>query len=552
MGEDGFPDENAGPDRIEYVSSLFDLVEPTPLESAERRSLSRSLSGETILFSTIVKGWLGFPSSGYELCHVEDTNIVIYVNGELILGGHSSDGNETCVPIQSESLKYVVIKFNSIASKPPLDLKWKPSGNYESVIVPSNMWADADPIDSLKVNVTTLGYVEEHDESDDVLLFVSNYSMSNMLSADIESKIGIRILHDDCVTPATVSFPYSTAVTNYSDGMSDVEVTFYLEHETVLSVNNSLFEASPSGGVMDFCVRLDVYLDLAPTRSVNFHETIYKLNVNLLGQISTTAEVVRTDPTDGGEKDLELNENVTAYQCDDSFQELDPPPILTNGDFISICVETEEDSSFEVEKVRDITVDQNGTKQFDYVVAYMDSLLATTTCIGINTTDAKCQVKMQLLGTYFKDEDPEDLTVSGVVKLAYLDSTGRRLMGNNNARETNLNINMRSRKLDGTVTEGAAAFDEVKVRLSALSDGPDPTLDPTVSPTVSPTPEPSKAPTSKPTATDDEEPVLPSPKVDGAEGTNSSGRNTVSHPCVVFLLTMLVGSVSVDWVLSYF
>ena len=182
-------------------------------------------------------------------------------------------------------------------------------------------------------------------------------------------------------------------------------------------------------------------------------------------------------------------------------------------------------------------------KQFDYVVAYMDSLLATTNCTGINTTAAKCQVKMQLLGTYFTEDDPEDLTISGVVKLAYMDSTGRRLMGRN-SRGVNLDMNMKKRNLDGTAAEGAAAFDELKVRLSPLST-PSPTLSPTVKPTVKPTPEPSTAPTSKPTATitDDEEPVSSSPKVDGAESTSSSSRNMISHSFVIFLLTLLVGTV---------
>ena len=54
--------------------------------------------------------------------------------------------------------------------------------------------------------------------------------------------------------------------------------------------------------------------------------------------------------------------------------------------------------------------------------------------MAVNTTASKCKVKMQLLGDYFIDDDPTDLTVTGFVKLDYV---GRRLYDDSIVSDTN-------------------------------------------------------------------------------------------------------------------
>ena len=59
------------------------------------------------------------------------------------------------------------------------------------------------------------------------------------------------------------------------------------------------------------------------------------------------------------------------------------------------------------------------------VTDYQESFWAATSCTALNITASKCKARLQLLGEYFNDEYPTDLTIKGVVKLDYL---GRRLL----------------------------------------------------------------------------------------------------------------------------
>jgi len=136
---------------------------------------------------------------------------------------------------------------------------------------------------------------------------------------------------------------------------------------------------------------------------VSFIETIYKIEVDLTTRFSTTVDVVRTIVGDGGIERLDIDENTTVYQCDDKFDKLTLPPSMTQGDSLQICVEADKDSIFEVGKVKDVTISQNGTTAFDYATSFVDSFWGNSSCMAINTTASNCKVKIQLLGEYCGD-----------------------------------------------------------------------------------------------------------------------------------------------------
>lgn len=194
---------------------------------------------------------------------------------------------------------------------------------------------------------------------------------------------------------------------------------------------SNLWTANKTGGDADFCVKLNMYSGNSSSNGIlfNFIETTYKIQVDLTTGFSTAVNLVRTKAGDGGVETINLDENITAYQCNDTFHQIKSPPALTQGNFLQICVEAETGSVFEVAKIKDVTVDQNGTKSFDYVTSFVDSYWAKSSCQAVNTTASVCKVKMQLLGEYFSDTNPVDLTVVGNVKMDYL-GRRRRLLGN--------------------------------------------------------------------------------------------------------------------------
>lgn len=268
---------------------------------------------------------------------------------------------------------------------------------------------------SWDINLVTPGYLKDPPIQDGVQEFITIYEISDR---DFE----IQVFQTDCKTPSA-GFPLVDIDDSKTSSISSLKATLMYNQSIIQSSN--LWTANSTGGDVDFCIKLSLYTNTTSDRILfNFVETIYKIQVDLTTGFTSAVDVIRSEAGDGGVEVIDTNENITAFQCDDTFDKLDSPPSLNQGDSLQICVETEADSVFEVGRIKDVTVSQNGTKSFNYVTLFKDSFWADTSCMALNTTASKCKVRLQLLGDYFDDVDPTDLTVKGVVKLDYL---GRRL-----------------------------------------------------------------------------------------------------------------------------
>ena len=170
-----------------------------------------------------------------------------------------------------------------------------------------------------------------------------------------------------------------------------------LFNQSVIQESN-IFSANPTGGDVNFCITLGLYSNTSNGILFNFIETIYKIEIDLTTGFSTTVDLSRTNAGDGGVERINIDENITVYQCNDMYEHLTSTSALTQGKLLQMCIETENDSTFEVGKIKDIVVSQNGTRSFDYVKSFVDSYWAISSCMSINTTLSKCKVKIQLLG----------------------------------------------------------------------------------------------------------------------------------------------------------
>ena len=167
----------------------------------------------------------------------------------------------------------------------------------------------------------------------------------------------------------------------------------------------------------------------------------------------------------GGKETIDIDVDIDVYQCDESFNEIATPPPLTQDDIFRVCVETANDSVFEVGKVKDLTVVQDGTNYF-YVTSFQDSYWAISSCENTNTSTAKCQVQLQLLGEFFIDSNPTDLTIEGIVKLDYVDNA----VQSESVEGGNGGSGRRKRILVGGEEEKNAVF-TMNVALDATSSG---------------------------------------------------------------------------------
>jgi len=297
----------------------------------------------------------------------------------------------------------------------------KPSDEASNIptLIPSIIPSAQPSLDQFSwyLKLVTVGYLKDPPLQDGVQEFVTTYNMS-------DRHYGIEVFKDDCQTPST-GLPLVTTDDSKANGINTLQASF-IYNQTIIQSSN-LWTANSTGGDVDFCIKLSLYTNTNVSDQIlfNFIETVYKVEVDLTTGFTSSVDVIRTEAGDGGVEVIDVNENITAFQCNDAYDELTSPSPLTQGDSLQVCVETESDSVFEVGNIKDVTISQNGTKSFNYVASYEDSYWAVTSCMAVNTTASKCKVKVQLLGEYFNNADPVDLIVEGVVKLDYL---GRRML----------------------------------------------------------------------------------------------------------------------------
>ena len=127
---------------------------------------------------------------------------------------------------------------------------------------------------------------------------------------------------------------------------------------------------------------------------------------------------------------MDYSKYVTAYECIDSDLETEATnQEYSQGDELKICVKSTDTNIVQVESIKSLTLSQDDTStndDFTYITggSPVSSEIAATTC-DKTITPYVCHADVQLLGRYFEDESPGDLTATGSVELTF--SNGRRL-----------------------------------------------------------------------------------------------------------------------------
>lgn len=327
-------------------------------------------------------------------------------------------------------------------------------------------------------NITIVDYLEITNEiSDGKFLLSTNYSIN-------DHHYDIELFEEDCLTtpsgPTNFPLEFYNAINDASNVTynNDIELQFVYDQAKIQE--SSLWTGYPDGrGEAKFCIRFNNYLSkpgdvnyYGPSGSddpfylqINFLEITYNIVVDSLTdfQIDSNIDITRDGSEDGGTQFINYEENIIAYTCDTSFQNVSLE--YAQGDFVNICVETVEGSAFEVHSIKDLTVLQmNETAtpavpilQFDYVSDFRDSPLSVSQCRHSNTTAAVCMTKMQLLSSWFGADtmsvSDSELYVTGSIRLDYL---GRRL-------SVNVPLNVRV---------GGYADEQKRVDIRALTENP--------------------------------------------------------------------------------
>jgi len=237
----------------------------------------------------------------------------------------------------------------------------------------------------------------------------------------------------DCLTQATgiSDFPIQYKSNVITENGSEIDVELLWEYNQTEVESSSIWTANKTGGYSEFCIRVSNYLEEGSdpfAREIHFLEIEYKIEVDSLTDFNASITVDRIDATDGGTEEINYEEEITVYQCEDDYSMITSPPPLTQGDFLQLCVKTITGSKFGVNSIKELDVSQEDDTPslYPYVDGFIASPLAESACdlTVANTSAAVCKAKMQLLSAYFDLDDPADLFANGTVKLDYV---GRRL-----------------------------------------------------------------------------------------------------------------------------
>jgi len=227
-----------------------------------------------------------------------------------------------------------------------------------------------------------------------------------------------NLYRDDCVTAADESLAFVELIEGNELSL-DVDIV----QETITnSVHYMQTDDLGTSAAISFCVRVDYnYKDLdGNTESINFHETIVDISVDLTANFTLTSIATDRTAADAEAANAALDYPVTAYFCVDDNTANDPDP-LAQGSALQVCVKMD-DSVTEDVYVADILT---------FVVSQPDGPASSSTNIAetatdpltakdcISNNDGICNVKTQLPSKFFTEPSPADLQVDGVAILAF-------------------------------------------------------------------------------------------------------------------------------------
>jgi len=200
-----------------------------------------------------------------------------------------------------------------------------------------------------------------------------------------------------------------------------------------------------------FCIRGDYIYDelgfanygsesysTADQQSVNFHETVITITVDLTANFTLNSISAERTAADEVSEDMDIDCDATAFFCGgDAASDLNDEiaaPVFKQGDFLQFCVAIAEEDKNRL-WIKDIVEadleqdnDGNGAyreagDEYDDLVSNFqsESILTEKDC---TTLPGVCKVKTQLSSKYFQDAIPTALDVFGVALCAFGKPTG--------------------------------------------------------------------------------------------------------------------------------
>jgi hypothetical protein len=121
--------------------------------------------------------------------------------------------------------------------------------------------------------------------------------------------------------------------------------SFPLDIDQTIISTSDYYEVAADGlnATIEFCVRADYMFGGASPESINFHETVITITVNLTAGFKLEDIVTDRTAATQSNKEAELGCDVTPFYWDETtFVQVPPPTAYVQGDALIFCIEVSE------------------------------------------------------------------------------------------------------------------------------------------------------------------------------------------------------------------
>lgn len=214
-------------------------------------------------------------------------------------------------------------------------------------------------------------------------------------------------------------------------GFLSIEVKLAMDLPKIINISNTeVYSGTEEGGDVHFCLKECLQSENA-TIVVHCVDTNVTVAADLTSEFASfnlTADLDRND-AEKVQKKVGYDDYVHAFICDNARKPLENNPPFTQGDALSICVESTKTEIVEIQRIEEMTLIQNEVNKFSAIENGKSTVATLVSTDGDNCLDNICQAKVQLLAMFFSQEDPDDLMVTGQVRLSLaLDNIKRHLV----------------------------------------------------------------------------------------------------------------------------
>jgi hypothetical protein len=308
-------------------------------------------------------------------------------------------------------------------------------GTMEDTEAPSelpSLVSSIDPTFTPTVSPTITG--ADQFEWDISIMRDANYSSTESaidMSFNISNRAyTIDVLDSDCITKVEDALHLTETVTGIGDGFKEVDISLHINQIQIEGSSSEIWTNTTSGGEIEFCILTSLFLTSAEENLINFLETKAKVNVDKTSGFEVDSiQTFRTAASVAQENDINIEEAIDVYQCNNEFTAIESPPPLAQGNVLQLCVHVNDTSSiYAIGEIFALNITQGNKDPLEIISSNGNDILypSITEVIYQDGANKVGKVKFQLLGSFFDQTAPADLDISGVVHLV-LKTRRRRL-----------------------------------------------------------------------------------------------------------------------------